>query len=739
VLERAGGVPFVLVSCAQGLSDGDTGPEAVPWDVAQSVRQRVAALPEEAGEVLGAAAVVGRVVSPAVLGAAAARPQEEVLTALDLACRARLLVDEAHGYCFAHDVIREVIEGDLGTARRRAAHRRVAAAIEAVHADRLPDQYETLAYHSLQGEVWEKAVDYLVASGDKAVGTRAIQEGLSFYAQALAVCDRLGPAARATTAAVAEKRGFLRFVIADFPGAAADFAQMCAAATRVGDGHRTGLALAYRGLALLYGHDFAAAEETVRGALGAAGEGFDDVRFLASVVLGEICVLLNRHAEAAPLLSVAEELAPRVDDPFSQAMWCDLGGTVRLWRGDFDEAIAFAEHWRGAVEASHDLGILLWVTWEEALAHGGKGNYERALALLDDAIATCDRVGELFVRARAVNTKAWIYGELQDHRRALELNTQSFEAARAIETANPEIQNNARLNLGDTLVALGRPEEAAEHYRAVEQTIRYPRPQDHFMLWRYAQHLFHSYGEWWLNRGEIDKAQAYADECLALAESSASRKNVVKACRLRGQALLAQGKPAEAEPQIGRALEVARQIGNPPQLWKTYVALGELRQVQGRAQDAREAYRCALAIIDRVAAALTDASLRETFLTSAHVQHIRQTEQTFSTPQNAPPDGASVPARPSLPARHGVVPGAPAGRGLSRTERQAWALAHLRTAGPLSPRAYATALGVSVDTGLRDLQELVDRGLVQAAGTTRDRRYVLVGEAVGPAIPRTAL
>jgi predicted ArsR family transcriptional regulator len=84
------------------------------------------------------------------------------------------------------------------------------------------------------------------------------------------------------------------------------------------------------------------------------------------------------------------------------------------------------------------------------------------------------------------------------------------------------------------------------------------------------------------------------------------------------------------------------------------------------------------------------------------------------------------------------VPGAPAGRGLSRTERQAWALEHLRTAGPLSTRAYAEALGVSGDTALRDLQELVDWGVVQAAGTTRNRRCVLAGDAVGPAIHRTA-
>jgi hypothetical protein len=44
-----------------------------------------------------------------------------------------------------------------------------------------------------------------------------------------------------------------------------------------------------------------------------------------------------------------------------------------------------------------------------------------------------------------------------------------------------------------------------------------------------------------------------------------------------------------------------------------------------------------------------------------------------------------------------------------------------------------------LDTALRDLQELVHRGHVQATGTTRDCRYVLVGDAGTPAIHRTAL
>jgi hypothetical protein len=65
-------------------------------------------------------------------------------------------------------------------------------------------------------------------------------------------------------------------------------------------------------------------------------------------------------------------------------------------------------------------------------------------------------------------------------------------------------------------------------------------------------------------------------------------------------------------------------------------------------------------------------------------------------------------------------------------------LEHLRTAGPLSPRAYATALAVSVDTALRDLHELVACGLVQGAGATKDRRYVLAGDTGGPVIHRSA-
>ena len=210
---------------------------------------------------------------------------------------------------------------------------------------------------------------------------------------------------------------------------------------------------------------------------------------------------------------------------------------------------------------------------------------------MDELFTTCERTGETLIRARALNTVGWILGELQDHDGAIDWNRRSETLALELGAPDPEIESNARLNLGDNLRALGRLDEAEEYYRMVEQVVRDPKPRERFAIWRYSQHLFHSYGELWLARGDYEKALSYANECVQLAESTNRPKNVIKGRRLRGQVLTAQGKFDEAEPEIEVALAIAREIGNPPQLWKTLVALGELRKAQAKSDEARDAYR----------------------------------------------------------------------------------------------------------------------------------------------------
>jgi predicted ATPase/DNA-binding XRE family transcriptional regulator len=134
LLRRTGGVPSFIVSCVRGLRlDGREGgaEDVIPWDVVQGLRQRVEALPEAAREVLRALAVVGDGAPRALLVAVVARPEDEVLAGLAVACRAGLLVEAETDACrFAQDVIREVVEADLGAGWRAVLRRRAAEALE---------------------------------------------------------------------------------------------------------------------------------------------------------------------------------------------------------------------------------------------------------------------------------------------------------------------------------------------------------------------------------------------------------------------------------------------------------------------------------------------------------------------------------------------------------------------------------------------------------------------------------
>jgi tetratricopeptide (TPR) repeat protein len=325
--------------------------------------------------------------------------------------------------------------------------------------------------------------------------------------------------------------------------------------------------------------------------------------------------------EAEPFLISEDELAA-LTDPFLQGTWSWVLACVYTWRGEPDATIRML---RSLPETANQvITNRLWNWWTEAVALGTTGEYEAALRLLDDIIRTGQRVDDVPVLGRALNTVGWIYTQLHDHGRALEWNRRSLEFVQSHpEFPEPDIHMNARLNMAIDFVALNRPDEAEEQFRIVQQIAEGPLPGS-FAFWRYSQRLYHSYGELWLTRGDLGQAAGYADRCLDLAEGNRSRKYIVQGRRLRAQILMAEGRLDEAEQDLSVALEFAHEVGNPPQLWVTHAAIGDLRLAQGRAKDGRQAYGEALAVIEAVAELLTGEQLRSTFLASEPVQRIRR-------------------------------------------------------------------------------------------------------------------
>jgi tetratricopeptide (TPR) repeat protein len=385
------------------------------------------------------------------------------------------------------------------------------------------------------------------------------------------------------------------------------------------------MGLTLQGDALFEAHDFEAAEGILQRAITLAGTDVPEASFLANATMLFLNAVLNRREEMAHYAARASDYMLEVQDPFSRWQFEFLKGMAPHWMGDYSTALDINTAARNLAEQSHVAVAVVWHIWSESLMRSARGEYSRALLILKELLTFSDRIGDTAGKARVLNTIGWIYGELQDHDEAMIWNEKSIVAAQDIKAySKVEIEANARLNLADSLMALGRDKEAEEHFKWVEQVVRNPKPPETWMLWRYAQHMFHSYGELWLARGDAEKAMACAEECLELAEKSESRKIIVKARRLRAQALMALGQAGEAERDLDTAIQLAREVGNPPQLWKSYVALGDLRKARGRTEDANSAYGEGFSVIEQVAADLEDEELRETFLSSPHVKTIRE-------------------------------------------------------------------------------------------------------------------
>jgi tetratricopeptide (TPR) repeat protein len=216
----------------------------------------------------------------------------------------------------------------------------------------------------------------------------------------------------------------------------------------------------------------------------------------------------------------------------------------------------------------------------------------------------------------------------------------------------------------------------------------------------------------YLEQDQMDRAAEAVGQALARARREDMRLVLVDALRVQALIAIRQQHWAEAEHSLEEGLALARSMPYPYAEARLLHAYGCLHIQKGEPEAARERLKGALALFRRLGAR-TDVALAE---------------QALSTLSRTSPSDAALQAMAALSPGHGSAAALPAGARLSRPERQAWVLDRLRAIGALSPRAYARALGVSVDTALLDLRELVGRGLVRAEGTTRDRRYVLAGD-----------
>lgn len=203
VHRRTGGNPFFVQELAS-LWRGGTLPDTVPPGVEAVVQARVAQLPDEVGDLLATAAVIGREFDHGLLARATDREVGDVAGLLGRASSAQLLEPRGRDRsAFRHDLVRATLLAGLLPDDRRRAHAAVVAALEAVEpgdARAVASERAEHAYLAVPHVAPERALSLLLAAADEACGRLASHELVAHLERALELVPPDQPDRRASVA-----------------------------------------------------------------------------------------------------------------------------------------------------------------------------------------------------------------------------------------------------------------------------------------------------------------------------------------------------------------------------------------------------------------------------------------------------------------------------------------------------------------------------------------------------------
>jgi hypothetical protein len=188
-----GGFPLYIVEAGRADPGSPAGDQ-----LASVLQSRLAQVSQEACDIAGLAAAVGRDVTLDLLTEAADLSADAVVRAVDELWRSRILRDVGGGYDFSHDLLRDAAYAAVSPPRRWLLHRRVAQGLELLHADDLDSVSAQLAEQYARGGRADRAVGYYRQAAAVASSMFGHDEAIRLHEAALGIVHTL-PAGRDRT------------------------------------------------------------------------------------------------------------------------------------------------------------------------------------------------------------------------------------------------------------------------------------------------------------------------------------------------------------------------------------------------------------------------------------------------------------------------------------------------------------------------------------------------------------
>ena len=529
----------------------------VPATVQAILAARIDRLPPEEKHLLQVAAVVGYEAPYRLLEALAEGKEEDLhrglahLQGAEFIYEARLFPELE--FSFKHALTHEVAYQNLLQDRRRELHVKVMEAIERVYADRLAEQVEELARHSVRGEAWEKAVDYLRQAGAAALLRGALADFMERYEQALEIAMRLPKSADNLRRAI-DARMDVSFTLPTL-GHVARAITLLEDAERLGrelgDARRLGqLATQMAGLLWFDGRYREGLEQAKRALAAATTLDDAELRLRAMYSLALNFGLMGQYRVAIEHLAphtagAGIELAKRIPSAFAASLYlmaCGWRGAWHALLGEFRDAVIYADRGMQFAEELDVPRAKAFAYVYRALVSRRKGEAAEALPLLERALELSEKEGMRF----------WI--------------------------------SAASINLGRALADLDRAGEGLPHCERGMQLQEQMGTKTSHSLYRaqYAMVL--------LQARRIAQARREIERALQIARSAGERGGEAIVLEIAGR-LASAAQPLDwktAASLYGQSMALANELEMRPTVAHCHLGLGRLYRRTGDESKAKE-------------------------------------------------------------------------------------------------------------------------------------------------------
>jgi class 3 adenylate cyclase/tetratricopeptide (TPR) repeat protein len=591
VRNRAEGNPFYLEEILNALVDSrvldfkecrwqmnrDFKETDIPSSIHGIIASRMDQLQPEDKRILQEAAVIGRAFLYDILKGISVHAEtvDAGLFRLERAglIKPRALYPEME-FMFKHALIQDVSYNSLLRRERQRVHERIGRTIETLYQDRLSEFDETLAIHFQKSIATDKATDYLIRSGTKALRRCALDESDQYFKTAKNMLEQQQLATPRTKKRLLDVVNQWAFVFY-YKGMNRKLLELLEHQQLLlgglDDPVREGLHWAWHGCALWHRHRFQQAYESLSRALllGKKTGHFELIGY-ACTWLSWPCTELGRIGEALSYSQQAESLYldGQVKDAYiyfnglhgkAYAYWhkgdaektracgkemirfgrqhgnvrsmvsghCGLGWSD-LVGGDTDSAL---NHFRAAIDVSADP----WYSQfpKLALCYGAisNGKVEEALPLLDHLIRFSDDNGAEFVGEPARFFKGLVdiqTGRIHEGLTCMEDLLRKWMAARC---------KLRTLTCGFVM--------ARAYAHLLDASLRAPNGAEEMS----RQALMADHAVRWFNA------------CIPLAKEMGARSMEGRSLTGLGHVLAATGEKAEAEQVLARAVDILGENG----------------------------------------------------------------------------------------------------------------------------------------------------------------------------------